>query len=67
MTRAEHADELHHNGIHVGCKLAPKWANTSKRIGNGSSTSCPLAGKVERFHSHDHDGPLVCGCDDFDS
>jgi hypothetical protein len=25
---------------------------------------CEHAGSVERFHSHDHDGPLVCDCDE---
>jgi hypothetical protein len=24
--------------------------------------TCPLNGKVERYHSHDYDGLLVCGC-----
>ncbi len=25
--------------------------------------SCPYAGKIFRFHSHDYSGPIVC-CDD---
>ena len=63
---SEHAEELHHNGVHALCTLAPLWAK-AKRIGDGTHRSCPLAGKVERFHGHDHDGPLACGCNDFAS
>lgn len=53
---------LHSNGIHVRCTLAPKWTS-DKRIGDDTPASCPLAGQVERLHSHDHDGPLACDCD----
>jgi hypothetical protein len=58
-----HAD-LHASGVHVDCKLAPLWAKT-KRIGDGTWRQCPHAGKIERFHAHDHDGPLRCGCREF--
>lgn len=29
------------------------------------NAECPLNGKVERFHSHDYDGLIVC-CEDDD-
>lgn len=53
--------ELHNNGVHVRCRLAKLWAGV-KRVGDGTPAACPLAGKVERLHSHDYDGLLVCGC-----
>jgi hypothetical protein len=56
--------ELHANGVHVECKLAPRWAG-GKRIGDGTWRRCPRAGTVDRFHSHDHDGPLACGCPEY--
>jgi len=63
---SDYVKDLHANGVHVYCKLAKVWLkSTGKRIGNGSSTGCVYAGKVERFHSHDHDGPLACGCDEY--
>ena len=40
--------EQHSNGVHVHCQ----------------SKECRYAGKVERWHSHDYDGPLVCGCEE---
>lgn len=65
-TDSDYAQDLHANGVHVHCGLADVWLKSiGKRVGNGSSTKCVLAGKVERFHSHDHDGPLACGCDDY--
>jgi hypothetical protein len=66
MSINSYANDLHFNGIHIDCKLAPSWTG-SKRIGSGMADSCPLAGTIEEFHSHDHDGPLVCECDDFGS
>jgi hypothetical protein len=63
MTDNEKTD-LHLSGVHVECTLAPKWAGV-RRIGDGTWRRCPLAGTVERFHAHDYDGPLVCGCTDF--
>lgn len=54
---------LHANGVHTQCRLAPEWVG-GKRIGDGTAGSCPAAGRVERFHSHDHDGPLDCGCEE---
>jgi|GEM_PF-5974749 len=50
--------DLHHNGIHVECRPAGRYCNDTWR-------QCPRAGRVERYHGHDHDGPLVCGCDDW--
>lgn len=64
MNNNQYRDELHFNGVHVLCELAPMWAG-AKRIGDGTSSKCAKAGTVERFHSHDHDGPLACGCGDF--
>ncbi len=55
--------DLHSNGVHVECKPIPSGA-TWKKIGDGTHRRCPLAGKVERFHSHDFDGPLICGCEE---
>ncbi len=39
--------QLHDNGVHVEC----------------DEDECTLSGKVERFHSHDYDGPVIC-CDE---
>lgn len=58
--------DLHGSGIHTECTLAPLWAGV-RRIGDGTPDRCPLAGRIERFHAHDYDGPMVCGCDDFRS
>jgi hypothetical protein len=60
---SEYVWGLHNNGIHTRCGLADLWTKT-KRIGDGTPRKCEYAGKVERFHSHDFDGPLDCGCDD---
>ena len=40
---------LHDNGVHTMCLEA----------------ECETPDTVERLHSHDHDGPLACGCDEF--
>lgn len=62
-TMPDYVHEMHDNGVHTACHHAPR------RPGNprGSAGACPRAGTVERFHSHDFDGPLACGCDDFDA
>jgi hypothetical protein len=58
--------ELHEAGVHVRCKLAPLASGSRARhASDGTWRKCPHAGKVERFHSHDFDGSLVCGCPDF--
>lgn len=43
-------EAMHRNGVHTHCT----WGE------------CRLAGKVERFHGHDFEGPLwdACGCDE---
>ena len=51
-------DELHDSGVHVECRPAHGRPD-------GTWRHCTLAGKVERFHSHDYQGPLVCGCNEF--
>lgn len=60
-----YAEDLHDNGVHTRCTLAPRWAGSGQRMGDGTSAKCVKAGRVERFHSHDHDGPLDCGCEEF--
>lgn len=60
---SDYVNGLHANGVHVHCRLAKVWAG-ARRIGDGTAGRCAYAGKVERFHSHDHDGPLACGCND---
>ena len=57
-------EQLHAAGVHIDCKLADRWAG-SKRSRDGTWRRCLLAGRIERFHTHDYDGPLVCGCSDF--
>lgn len=57
------ADELHDNGVHVRCQ-PPRHRVIG---GNGDATNCRLAEHVEQYHSHDWDGPLICGCDDVSS
>lgn len=54
-------EDMHFNGVHTHCRYAPRSAKS------GSWRKCYLAGKVERVHGHDFDGPLwaSCGCDDF--
>lgn len=59
--RAEHLDDLHHNGVHIECHPA------HDRRKQSTARSCHRAGGVERFHSHSFEGPLICGCDDFAS
>lgn len=60
---SDYKNDLCVAGIHIYCKLAPLWQGKgTTRIGNGSWSSCPKAGTIERFHSHDYDGLLVCGC-----
>ena len=68
MNRIEYARELHANGVHTHC-TAPhgreRWvANGQRGRGDLTSRNCHLHGRVERFHSHDHDGPLACGCEE---
>ncbi|MEV0267731.1 hypothetical protein AB0H43_03065 [Hamadaea sp. NPDC050747] len=55
------AADLHANGIHTQCKTK------RTKTGDGSHRDCPRAGKVERYHGHDFDGPLwaACGCEEF--
>lgn len=49
--------DLHHSGVHVDCvNTGTKHAPAYRK--------CKYAGKVERIHGHEFDGPLVCGCDD---
>jgi len=64
VSTSEYVWGLHINGVHVHCTLAPLWT-TTKRIGDGTPAKCPDAGKVERFHSHDHEGLLACGCHEY--
>lgn len=45
----ERAWMQHDSGVHVNC---PKHVD------------CDRPGTVDRFHAHDYDGPLVCGCDE---
>lgn len=40
--------EQHDNGVHVNC----------------TPSECKYAGAVERWHSHDYSGLLVCGCEE---
>jgi hypothetical protein len=51
--------QQHDNGVHVNCRPAH-----DKNVGSGSPARCAYAGGVERVHSHDYDGPLVCGCEE---
>jgi hypothetical protein len=57
------ADELHFNGVHVECRR-PRGRIANPSLNNTSGSSCPWAGGVARLHSHDFEGPLVCGCED---
>jgi len=54
--------DLHWNGVHVECRPAHGRLGVSDV---GSARRCRYAGKVERLHGHDFEGPLVCGCTDF--
>jgi hypothetical protein len=63
--RSDYVRDLHGNGVHVHCRPADVWLKSiGKRVGDGTPRKCLLAGKVERLHSHDFDGPLVCGCEE---
>lgn len=59
--------------VYVGQPAAvdEKAAQISIEHSNGvhvrCGTDCKDAGKVARFHGHDYDGPLICGCDEVDS
>lgn len=60
---SDYVQDLHANGVHVHCRLADVWLKgIGKRVGDGTPRKCVRAGKVDRFHSHDFDGLLVCGC-----
>jgi hypothetical protein len=54
----EYLSCLHHNGVHVECRPVRKGKP------DGTWRKCLDAGKVERFHGHSFEGPLVCGCPD---
>ena len=56
---AEHLNDLHHSGVHLYCKSA-----NGQKVGHGSPGACRYAGKLEKVHDHNFDGPLICGCDD---
>jgi hypothetical protein len=56
--RTERSWALHCSGVHVECQ-------PMGRYGGDSPHSCKYAGRVERWHAHDFEGLLVCGCDDF--
>lgn len=68
MNRVEYARELHANGVHTHCSAPTgrgRWvANGQRGRGDLTSRNCHLYGRVERFHSHDHEGPLACGCEE---
>ena len=49
--------DTHNSGVHAACK-AP-WSGQQMQ---DHPMKCRYAGKVERIHAHDFDGPLVCGC-----
>jgi len=67
---AQHYDAFHpyaqqHDaGVHANCRPAPRSRWSLK--GTGSANACLVVAVhgpcVERFHSHDYEGPLVCGC-----
>jgi hypothetical protein len=65
MSQQRHHDafhpytQQHDNGVHVNCRPAG-----SRKTGSGSADGCAHAGTVGRVHSHDHEGPLVCGCNE---
>jgi hypothetical protein len=50
--------QQHDSGVHINCK--PKG-----RYGGDSVNSCKYAGYGERWHAHDYEGLLVCGCVEF--
>lgn len=49
--------QQHDSGVHVNCRPAG-----SRKVGGGSTNGCRHAGAVERWHAHDYEGLLVCGC-----
>lgn len=51
--------DTHMSGVHVNCRKP--WSGQYE----DHPRRCRYAGKVERVHSHDFDGTLVCGCVDF--
>ena len=51
--------QQHGSGVHVNCRPA------RPNHGTDSANSCKHGGAVERWHAHDYEGLLVCGCDDF--
>lgn len=53
---SDYVRQLHGCGIHLHCRPS------RTRAGDGTPRQCLHAGKLERWHSHDHDGLLVCGC-----
>lgn len=60
--------QQHDAGVHVNCRPAANGANWTLK-GTGSANACRLVAEhgpcVERWHSHDYEGPLVCGCTEF--
>ena len=62
---SEFKNSLHVNGVHTQCSPVPS-GSTWKKVGDWTHRRCTLAGRVERLHSHDFDGPLwvACGCDE---
>lgn len=67
----DRADELHANGVHTECTYPARQTGGAVGIrprhqDGGRSGWCMRAGRVERFHSHDFDGPLwaACGCEE---
>jgi|WetSurSiteA1Bulk_404760.scaffolds.fasta_scaffold31457_2 hypothetical protein len=69
------AAELHANGIHTKCTYPKRKTGGASggrtpimpKYQDGNRADwCVRAGKIDRFHSHDFDGPLwdACGCDD---
>lgn len=64
-SNSEYLDDLHGNGIHIRCGKADVWLKSiGKRVGDGTYRKCARAGRIERLHSHEYDGPLVCGCEE---
>lgn len=57
MSDVEYLKDLHYAGVHIQCaSTGSKYAPDFRR--------CRHAGKIERIHSHEFDGPLICGCED---
>lgn len=63
----------HTSGVHINCKpLKMQKIGTASGVvsrkpskSEQDDTNCEHSGTVENFHSHDFDGPLPCGCEDF--